>query len=114
MMTLGILQPTLVSAQFDWLHGLFGKGDDANCIEPDEEGIMISNLESLDYEGGLFNLGPNFNDPTLFNQGFGEIPTGISNESFQEDAPLGNGLLIMLVSGVGYAVLKRKTNKQNQ
>lgn len=117
-----MLQPTSVSAQLDLLHGLFGKGDDANSIKPEEEGdldnIMIPNLEGFmganDYEGGLFRMGPNSNEHVLSNQGFGEIPTGISNESFQEDSPLGNGLLIMLVSGVGYAVLKRKTNKQNK
>lgn len=124
MMATGVLLPTSASAQFDWLHGLFGKGEDTNGIQPEEESelydVMIPNLEefteSENYEGGLFSKGANSNGTGLFNQGFGETPTGISIGQFQEngEAPLGDGLLFMLLGGVGYAVLKKKKGESNQ
>ena len=123
LLALGLLQPTTVSAQFAWLHGLFGKGNPENGIKPEEENeeldyILTPNLETFDeldyYEGGLFNRGPNANGEGLFNQGFGEVPTGITIEPFEQDAPIGNGLIIMLLGGIGYASLKKRKKEQNQ
>ena len=122
--TVGILQPTSAFAQFDWFFGLFGKGSDEINITPQEEEelneVLIPNLETFhelnyyDYEGGLFSKGPNALGENLFNQGFGEIPTGITIEPFQDDAPIGNGLLIMLLGGIGYASIKKRKKESNQ
>lgn len=122
LMTVGILQPTSAFAQFDWFFGLFGKGSDEINIKPQEEeeldDVLIPNLETFeefqDYEGGLFNRGPNAIGEGLFNQGFGEIPTGIMIEPFQEESPIGNGLLIMLLGGIGYASIKKRKKESNQ
>lgn len=118
LMFIGALQPVTVSAQLNGQKGLFGKGDAKNTELFDGSNLektMIPGYEGLvdyyDYDGGLFNKGM-MSAGGLSNQSFGEIPTGITNESFQQDAPLGNGLLMMLVSGVGYAMLKKKNNKK--
>ena len=122
MLGIGVLQPFSAFAQFEWLHGLFGKGEEAKKPVPTEEmeldGVMIENLEGLEdygsYERGLFKRGEASSNG-LFNQGFGETPTGITIEPFDNNGPVGSGLFIMLISGAGYAVLKkRKTNESNQ
>lgn len=122
--TAGILQPTSAFAQFDWFFGLFGKGSEEISINPQEEEELdegvIPDLETFhelnyyDYEGGLFSKGPNALGESLFNQGFGEIPTGITIEPFQENSPIGNGLLIMLLGGIGYASIKKRKKESNQ
>ena len=118
LMVIGALHPMTVPAQLNGSKGLFGKGNDEclNLFEGNElEKTMILGTDGLvdyeDHDGGLFKRGRVSTDG-LYNQGFGEIPTGITNEPFQENAPLGNGLFIMLVSGVGYAALKKKNKKE--
>lgn len=116
---MGVLQPLSVSAHFEWNRGLFGKGGEEQGTKPEEEvkleGIMVPTLYGLvDYdsdESGLFKRGAISTDG-LWNQSFGEIPTGITNESFDNDSPLGDGLIVMLLSGVGYMALKKRKNKE--
>ena len=43
----------------------------------------------------------------------GEQTTGIiNNQTFGQDVPLGSEIIVLLAAGVGYAVLKRKEEKQ--
>ena len=119
---IGILQPLSASAQPDWFHGLFGMGiETQNPISEgggNWDGVMNENLDGLEYydnyEYGLFNRG-DISTSNLFIQGFGATPTsGINVEPFNE-SPLGGGLFIMLISGAGYVLLKkRESNESNQ
>lgn len=119
LMVLGTLQPKTFLAQSNGAKGLFGKGDVEGLIlfeENNSGNTMVSGNDGLidyyDYDGGLFNRG-NISSGGLANEGFGEIPTGITNEPFQQDAPLGNELLIMLLGGFGYAILKRRNIQES-
>lgn len=67
-------------------------------------------------EGGLFGYG-NYDKSQDYNYGMtnrGMInindngETGIVNQTFGDTAPLGGGLLIMLVASAGYMMLKKK------
>lgn len=79
-------------------------------------------------QGGLFQRGPireSDQEVTLTNQHFGHFINGdnvtnqhfghyvegdnITNQTF--GAPLGSGLLILLIASVGYAITKTKKNK---
>ena len=40
------------------------------------------------------------------------INVGITNDNFEDDAPLGSGIAILLVAGLGYVALKKKEDKQ--
>ena len=61
-------------------------------------------------------------DPTcggynLYNQQFGAETYGgyeLYNQTFGQYVPLGNGWLILASAGVGYALRKRKNNKNQQ
>lgn len=110
LMTMGLLLPQSTTAQSNGLRGLFGKGDET--IYEAEEDVAVYELfeQNTDvFGGGLFGKGVNLDG--ISNQGFGEAGGGITNQSFGNDAPLGNGLLIMLMAGAGYASLKRKKTK---
>lgn len=78
----------------DWFSGLFSS-DDANVEE----------LEAEEYQG-LF----------AGNNRDGETPQqwsgGIGSQGFNEDpSPLGSGVLMLVAAGAGYALLKRKEEK---
>ena len=105
-----MLLPVGVSAQ-DYARpgGLFGY-----------YGWFNSELKEVE-EGGLFRAGANedgFNC-NLFNQNFSPIfgddiaGYNLYNQSFEE-APLGSGLLILTAAGAGYALKKRKSNKNSR
>ncbi|MBO7615670.1 MAG: hypothetical protein J6T22_00555 [Bacteroidales bacterium] len=122
LLGLGVLLPLTASAQFDWLHGLFGKGSEVQNVKPEGEteleGVIIENPDGLEnyenFDCGLFKRGESSSNG-LFNQGFGEVPTGITIDPFDDNSPLGNGLFVLLLSGAGYAALKKKkTNESNQ
>lgn len=83
--------------------GLFGKGPGSGKLNSYER-------------GGLF-------DPTgaggynLYNQQFGDNQYGgfnLHNQTFGQEVPLGSGLLILTTAGAGYALRKRKNNRNNQ
>lgn len=89
------MHPLSVSAQVDKGHGLFGGGAEVNT-------------------NGLLDRGP-ISTNSISNQPFGETQVGITNETFGNTTPLGEGLVVMLLSGVGYVMLKkRKNNESNQ
>ena len=46
------------------------------------------------------------------NRGDANISGGITNGSFGEEVPLGSGIAIMLVAGLGYVALKKKEDEQ--
>ena len=63
---------------------------------------------------GLLNRGSISTD-NINNQPFGETQVGITNETFGNTTPLGEGLVVMLLGGAGYMMLKkRKNNESNQ
>ena len=72
---------------------LFGENPNEEPIE--EEGFGSNS--------GLFGKGGAIND---------NISGGITNGDFGEDAPLGGGIAIMLVAGLGYVALKKKEDEQ--
>ena len=93
LLSIGMLQPLSVSAQGDGSHGLF------------EGGKEVQN-------NGLLNRGSISTDG-LTNQFFGETTLGITNETFGNTTPVGEGLIVMLLSGAGYLALKKKKNESN-
>ena len=65
--------------------------------------------------GGLFGRG-DFNESdgwfrTLFDMEE-NLEEGFTNADFNEEAPLGSGLAILVGAGLGYVVLKKKEDKQ--
>jgi len=84
-MAAGMLLPTTVSAQglFNSSFGHSGSGGVSN--------------------GAFANSG----STEVTNESFGTNSGDVNNQNFGK-APLGSGLLIMLVAGAGYAALKRK------
>ena len=93
LLSVGILQPLSVSAQ-DRPHGGLFKGG------------------GVEQNSGLLNRGTiSTND--FSNQFFGETQLGITNETFGNNpAPMGEGLIVMVLGGAGYALLKRKKNNE--
>ena len=66
------------------------------------------NEEPIEVEGfgsnsGLFGKGDAIND---------NITGGITNGSFGEEVPLGGGIAILLVAGLGYVAIKKKEDEQ--
>jgi len=122
LMALGGLLPSHLSAMSpsDRYGGLFG-GD----YYYDSDGLVYrSDDYTLSGSGGLLNQGFGATGSIISNQGFGGVggdvtnqgfggSTGIiSNQTFGE-APVGNGLFLMLAAGMGYACLKRKQKGNN-
>ena len=109
----GMLLPVGASAQDDVVRhgGLFGYY---------YYGWFNSELKEVE-EGGLFRAGANEDDLNcnLFNQNFSPIfgddiaGYNLYNQSFEE-VPLGSGLLILTAAGAGYALKKRKSNKNSR
>ena len=71
--------------------GFFDRGYESNDYEEVGQGM-------LGYRGTL--------QGTMSNQGFGGTQGGITNQGFSE-APIGNGLLVLIMAGAGYAAFKR-------
>jgi len=102
--------------------GLFGTGDLFDNLigeEPTEawtpeNGGLFNSYESDNadntflgnsgfFNSGLFGKGGAIND---------DITGGITNGSFGEEVPLGGGIAIMLVAGLGYVAFKKKEDEQ--
>ena len=128
VLAVGMLLSASVSAQeveaetggrvfeFGKLFGLEGQLFSTNRDgEPIEEPIEVEGF-STETGGGLFGFGKGFeSDSRLFgNRGAinDNITGGITNGSFGEEVPLGGGIAIMLVAGLGYVALKKKEDKQ--
>lgn len=71
--------------------GLFGGGSESKGYEEVGQGM-------LGYRGT--------SQGTMSNQGFGGTQGGITNQGFSE-TPIGNGLLVLMMAGAGYAAFKR-------
>ena len=122
VLAMGMLLPANVFAQdtktggglfgFGKIFGFDGQlfGENLNEELTEEEGF------SPETGGGLFGFGKGFeSDSRLFgNRGAinDNITGGIINGSFGEEVPLGGGIAIMLVAGLGYVALKKKEDKQ--
>ena len=128
VLAVGMLLSASVSAQeveaetggrvfeFGILFGLEGQLFSTNRDgEPIEEPIEVEGF-STETGGGLFGFGKGFeSDSRLFgNRGAinDNITGGITNVSFGQEVPLGGGIAIMLVAGLGYVALKKKEDKQ--
>jgi hypothetical protein len=88
--------------------GLFGRGRSgvgASGLLNQRFGVSGSTLFNQDFGGTQGDLD---------NEDFGSIQGGITNQDF--GAPIGDGLLVLVAAGAGYATLKRnkKQNKQQQ
>jgi hypothetical protein len=76
-------------------------------------GLFGGGPESKGYEASQGMLGcRGTSQSTMSNQGFGESQGGITNQGFAE-TPIGNGLLVLMMAGAGYAIAKTK-RKQKQ
>ena len=122
VLAMGMLLPANVFAQdtktggglfgFGKIFGFDGQlfGENLNEELTEEEGF------SPETGGGLFGFGKGFeSDSRLFgNRGAtnDNITGGITNVSFGQEVPLGGGIAIMLVAGLGYVALKKKEDKQ--
>ena len=128
MLVAGMLLPTSSFAQnveaetggrvfeFSKLFGLEGQLFSTNRDgEPIEEPIEEGGF-SPETGGGLFGFETfSESDSRLFgNRGAinDNITGGITNVSFGEEVPLGGGIAIMLVAGLGYVALKKKEDEQ--
>lgn len=58
--------------------------------------------------GGVGNQGFGGGNGDIGNQGFGANQGGITNQGFGEGAPLGSGLIVLMIAGVGYATIRRE------
>lgn len=83
-----LLTSTNLNAQYDGSRGLFGLGKSAADYE-----YSYSNRD------GLMNISGNSSE-------------GISNYGIGEEVPMGSGLLILSLAGVGYAALRRKRSRK--
>ncbi len=96
-MAVGLALPSSVEAQQGGKGGVFGRGSDSgHGNEKGTTGMLNQSLSTTN--GGL-------ND-----QIFGGTNGGFVNEGF--GTPIGGGLLILVAAGAGYAILKRKEDKQ--
>jgi len=71
--------------------GLFGRGaNSSDCAVSSSEESLLQRSDAI-------------ND---------DITGGITNGSFGEEVPLGGGIAILLVAGLGYVALKMKEDEQ--
>ena len=122
VLAMGMLLPANVFAQdtktggglfgFGKIFGFDGQlfGENLNEELTEEEGFspetgggLFGSGNSFGSNGGLFGKGGAIND---------NITGGITNGSFGEEVPLGGGIAIMLVAGLGYVALKKKEDEQ--
>jgi hypothetical protein len=128
VLAVGMLLSASVSAQeveaetggrvfeFGKLFGLEGQLFSTNRDgEPIEEPIEVEGF-STETGGGLFGFGKIFgSDNGLFGTRDAvdaTITGGIQNDNFEVVSPLGSGIAILLVAGLGYVALKKKEDEQ--
>lgn len=103
-----LLSAPNVSAQNNSIRGLWSKCDLFN----------YGNRGRLEMEPAVNTL--NEDDRGLFNKdniiysgrGYNEMNLTVNTQDFGQDVPLGSGIAILVGAGLGYAVLKRKEDKQ--
>jgi uncharacterized membrane protein len=86
-----VLLSTNANAQYEGNRGMFGKGESVDASP--SRGLM---------DRGTTGSG-------ITNQTYGSDADGfgITNQTYGQDAPLGSGLLIMVLAGACYAGMKR-------
>lgn len=95
----GVMTPVIAQTQLGG--GLFGYGRETE--QRSREGLLYLIVD----QGGYF----------VYNQQFGDDENGgfnLNNQTFGQEAPLGSGLLILTAAAAGYALRKRKNNRNNQ
>ena len=89
----------------------FGFDDGYGSMGNESFGSFIDEILGIQIFGDMTGGG------ALGNQGFGGIYDengNLGNQSFGEGAPLGNGLIIMLIAGAGYAFYKKQRTYNKQ
>ena len=79
--------------------------------------LPTTNLNAQDWHGGLFGKNPKAEETVdgLMQRGNRSTISdngNFTNGNFGEEAPLGGGIAVLLVAGLGYAALKKKEDKQ--
>ena len=99
----------------------------AQSVEAETGGGLFGFGKLFGFDGFLY--GENLNEEPIEEEGFGSnsglfgkgdagdatiTGSGIQNGNFEdvEDVPLGSGIAILLVAGLGYVALKKKEDKQ--
>ena len=97
----------------------------AQSVEAETGGGLLGFGKIFGSDGFLFD--ENLNEEPIEEEGFGSnsglfgkgdagdatiTGSGIQNGSFGEEVPLGGGIAILLVAGLGYVALKKKEDKQ--
>ena len=96
----------------------------AQSVEAETGGGLLGFGKIFGSDGFLFD--ENLNEEPIEEEGFGSnsglfgkgraindnISGGITNGDFGEEVPLGGGIAIMLVAGLGYVALKKKEDEQ--
>lgn len=97
----------------------------AQGVEAETGGGLFGFGKLFGFDGFLY--GENLNEEPIEEEGFGSnsglfgksgagdatiTGSGITNGSFGEEVPLGGGIAIMLVAGLGYVALKKKEDEQ--
>ena len=123
-----LLFPVPLSAQHGFDNEWFGGASSGNPIGNQSFGVSNQvwfgnqTFGALSSDAGLFGnqtFGALSSDGGLFgNQTFGGWFGGdgnFNNQNFGDNAPLGNGLTILLIAGAGYAFYKKqRTNNKQQ
>jgi len=91
--SLGLAAMTLTANNLNAQNGdgMFGRGATSSDY------AVSSSEESLLQRGGAADA---------------TINVGITNDNFEDDAPLGSGIAILLGAALGYMALKKKEDKQ--
>jgi hypothetical protein len=96
----------------------------AQSVEAETGGGLFGFGKLFGFDG--FMYGENLNEEPIEVEGFGfnsglfgkdgaindNITVGITNGSFGEEVPLGGGIAILLVAGLGYVAIKKKEDEQ--
>ena len=96
----------------------------AQSVEAETGGGLFGFGKLFGFDG--FMYGENLNEEPIEVEGLGSncglfgkdgaindnITGGITNGSFGEEVPLGGGIAIMLVAGLGYVALKKTEDEQ--
>ena len=112
-MAVGSVYSVPANAQ-EGLRGFFDRGDNSNYVNFDE--TDLGEKFDQDFGGpdlGFFGKGVEFDLEDISLQDFGETSVDITFQSFGDndsDVPLGGGLLILMMSSIGYVTIKKKTN----
>lgn len=99
-----MLLPTNMMAQ----GGMFGT---QNPTENQKQGGMLGKGKSanngVDWQGGMLGKGRSANNGMVWQGG------GMTTQDPTQEVPLGSGLLILAMAGVGYAIVDSKKGKEN-